>query len=122
MENIQHLTEIADRLRQLQATSPDTDVGLDNWYRQSRDFTDWLSRGPGVALPAQLWHYLHDADIRVREPAYRAAQDEMINELISNLERGHVPASTGRTFSIDPRWLGATALALMAVILYWAMQ
>lgn len=122
MERVEHLAEIAERLRQLQASSPATGAGLDLWYRQSQAFASWLSRGPSVALPAQLWHYLHDADIRVKEPEYRVAQEAMITDIISCLERGNIPASDGTTISFHPRWIGAFALAVLAIIMYRAMQ
>jgi hypothetical protein len=122
MGSMEHLTEIAERLRRLQATSPDSKPGVDSWEQQARDFSDWLSRGPEVTLPAQLWHYLHDADIRIKEPEYRAAQEAMITEIIRNLERGIVPASIGTTISFHPRWFGVFALVFLAIIMYWAVR
>lgn len=115
-----YLSEIAQRLRELQATSPATKDELDAWYQQARGFTEWLSHGPDVTLPAQLWHYLHDADIRVKDPEYRASQDEIISGLISDLENGHTPASTGMTISVPLRWIGVFVVVLVAVAIWLA--
>ena len=61
-------------------------------------------------------HYLHDADIRIKDPGYRASQNEMIAGIISDLESGIVPASTSTTLSFHPRWLGAIALVVLVII------
>lgn len=61
-------------------------------------------------------HYLHDADIRLKDPEYRIFQDEMMTGIISALESGSVPASTGTTLSFHPRWLGAIAVVVIAIV------
>ena len=65
-------------------------------------------------------HYLHDADLRAKDPDYRLAQDEMLNGIISDLERGSVPQSTGAILSFHPRWIGVAALFVLAVV-YWVV-
>lgn len=77
------------------------------------------SKYPGVGVPAQVWHYLHDADIRVKEPEYRLAQDDMLTDIIVGLERGEIPESACVNIALHPRWLGVRALLVVA-ILYWA--
>jgi phage-related holin len=116
MAGSQQLQDIAKQLRELQRTSPVDVAGLADWDASARKFSSAL----GVPLPPQVMHYLHDADIRIKDPEYRASQDEMIAGIISDLESGIVPASTSTTLSFHPRWLGAIALVVL-VIIYLAM-
>jgi len=112
MADLQQLRDIAAQLRELQRTSPVDLADLADWNASARKFARVLS----VPLPPQVMHYLHDADIRVKDPEYRASQDEMIAGIISDLESGIVPASTSTTLSSHPRWLGAIALVALAII------
>ncbi|NRQ41606.1 hypothetical protein HRH59_03360 [Rheinheimera sp. YQF-2] len=112
MADSQQLQDIAKQLRELQRTSPVDVADLADWDASARKFSSAL----GVPLPPQVMHYLHDADIRIKDPEYRASQDEMIAGIISDLESGIVPASTGTTLSLHPRWLGAIALVVLVII------
>ena len=112
MADLQQLRDIATQLRELQRTSPVDLADLADWDASARRFSSAL----GVRLPPQVMHYLHDADIRIKDPEYRAFQDEMIACIISDLESGIVPASTSTTLSFHPRWLGAIALAVLVII------
>lgn len=114
MADIQQLRAIAEQLRELQRTSPADATALANWNASARKF----SRELGTTLPPQVMHYLHDADIRIKDPAHRKSQDEMIAAIISDLESGIVPESISTTLSFHPRWLGAIALGVL-VIIYW---
>ena len=123
MDNLENLAEIASRLRKLQQTSPTTKDGLVAWYSESRAFAQWLELQPSaVDLPEEVWHYLHDADIRVKDQERRKQQDKMLNEVIASLERGNVPDSPSVTVSFHPRWLGALALLLVAIIMCWVAR
>src|SRR5690606_31901449 len=112
MADLQQLRDIATQLRELQRTSPVDLAELADWDASVRKF----SSARAVPLPPQVIHYLHDADIRIKDPEYRAAQDEMIAGIIADLESGIVPASTSTTLSFHPRWLGAIALVVVAII------
>ena len=113
------LLEVAQALRRLRQADPQHPRDVAAWEAQAREFTRWhLGRWPDIDLPPQVMFYLHDADIRVREPEYRSAQDEMIDDLIASLERGIVPASTTRQVTIHPRWLGV--LALIVLVAVWS--
>ncbi|RZI57079.1 MAG: hypothetical protein EOP14_05305 [Pseudomonas sp.] len=112
MADLQQLRDIATQLRELQRTSPVDVADLADWDASARKFSSTLD----VPLPPQVMHYLHDADIRIKDPEYRASQDEMIASVISDLESGIVPASTSTTLSFHPRWLGAIALVVLAII------
>ena len=112
MADLRQLRDIAAQLRELQRTSPAHVADLADWNASARKF----SSAVGVLLPPQVMHYLHDADIRIKDPEYRASQDEMIADIISDLESGIVPASTSTTISFHPRWLWAIALVVLAII------
>ena len=112
MADLRHPQEIARRLRELQRTSPTEMSALADWDASARQFWNEV----GIPLPNGVMHYLHDADTRIKDPSYRDAQDEMIRGIISDLESGFVPESTGRTISFHPRWLGVIALALLAAL------
>ena len=66
-------------------------------------------------MPSGVTHYLHDADIRIKDPSYRLSQDEMLSGIISELERGKIPQSSGVTINFHPRWLGVIALLVLAL-------
>jgi len=112
MAHSQQLQEIAAQLRELQQTSPTDAADLADWDASARKFTGGLS----VPLPPLVMHYLHDADIRIKDPEYCRPQDEMMARIISEFESGIVPVSVSTTLSFHPRWLGAIALIVLAII------
>jgi len=121
MANPSQLKEIARALRQLQQSSPISRDGLDGWSAAGREFVKWQhSTFPDVHLPPQVMFYLHDANIRVRDPEYRKDQDEVLGEIIASLERGILPEPSGRTIAFHPRWLGALGLVILAVVVWVA--
>ena len=112
MADLQQLRDIATQLRELQRTSPVDLADLADWDASARKFSGALA----VPLPPQVMHYLHDADIRIKDPKYRASQDEMIAGIIAALESGIVPASTSTSLSFDLRWLGVIALVVLVIV------
>ncbi|MGY0610627.1 hypothetical protein [Luteimonas sp. A501] len=112
MDDLRELQKVAAQLRELQRTSPSEKTGLAKWDASARKFSETTD----VPLPHQVMHYLHDADIRIKDPEYRKYQEEMISKIISDLEVGIVPDSFGTTVLVHPRWLGAVALAIVAII------
>ena len=123
MATAQQLQTIAAQLRDLQRTSPINAQGVPAWDASARAFAQQLhSQHPELSLPVQVIHYLHDADIRVKDPKYRASQDDVLNGIIGEPEHGNVPESTGTTVSFHPRWLGAAALVFLAVVCWVALR
>jgi hypothetical protein len=121
MTHAQQLSEITNQLRELQRTSPTSMADLAAWDTSARLFTQQLSsQHPELQLPAQVMHYLHDADIRVKDPEYRLAQDKIINGIITDIEQGSIPLSMETNMSFHPRWLAAAALLLLT-LLYWVV-
>jgi len=104
----------------LQRSSPARREDLQRWCAEARHFVEWqLSSFPDLALPPPVVSYLHDADLRINDSAYRSMQDEALDQVIASLERGVLPSpSGGGGFTIHPRWLGAIALMLVAVFYF----
>jgi len=118
-----NLREIAHALRRLQRSSPTGPEKLADWYADGRRFVEWQHASfPSVRLPPQVMFYLHDADIRMKDSNYRKTQDEALDEVISCLESGIIPESRTGDISLHPRWLGAVALVVLAVIFYWFVR
>jgi hypothetical protein len=119
MSDPSELMDIARDLRRLQKSSPNSRDELDAWYLDARRFVEKLGDAhPDVSLPQQVWRFLHDADIRVKDQSYALQQNEALSEVIASLEAGFIPASSGITIRLHPRWLGAIGLLLIAAI-YW---
>lgn len=117
------LREIAAGLRQLRRSSPIAEQALPEWNEQSRRFAGRLTGDfSAVDLPEEVWHYLHDADLRIKDPDYKQTQDQTMDEIIADLERGIVPAPRGTVVSVHPRWLGAAGLVLVLLVLYWVAR
>ena len=89
-ETLHHIGRL---LRELAESTPATKDKLPGWYDRAQEFQDFLSASPGLidVLPHFVHHYLADADIRVRDEAYRAEQQSTILEVISAFERGETP-------------------------------
>ena len=116
MKDLQQLRDIAAQLRELQRTSPASTADVPAWEAAARKFSDGLS----VPVPAQVMHYWHDADRRAKDTEDRAAQDEILSGIITDLGHGRVPESAGANLSFHPRWLGVFALVALVVI-YWVV-
>jgi hypothetical protein len=83
--------EIAQRLRKLSRLPLARPDDLDDWYAAATEFRAWLSSAPArVAdgLPHSVWHYLQDADIRVRDAIYRDQQNLELAAVLESLECG----------------------------------
>jgi hypothetical protein len=80
-------------LRRLAECSPTDPSELNDWNERAREFEQFLKMQPDLcnAIPHFVWHYLADADIRAREPQYRAGQQTKILRIASELETGTPP-------------------------------
>lgn len=65
---------------------------LDAWYVAAQQLATWVKATPSLAeVPHFFWHYISDADIRLKDPRYGRDQDERVWELIPILESGAYP-------------------------------
>jgi len=103
----------------LKSRSPSDAAGLQAWHASTvPGFNARMhEKFPAAHLPKIVMFYLHDADIRLREPAYRAMQEEQIDALIEQLERGCLPAATHDGCAISLGTLGAGALVVLMALL-----
>ncbi len=119
MNNIEHFREIAQELRKLRLSSPRTGKGLGAWHAECDRFIEkFRARFPKAELPAQVIHFLNDADIRISDPQYRSAQCKRLDEVIAELGRGSLAKSSGLSIAVRPQWLVAATVVLAAVV-YW---
>ena len=84
------IRRLAEALKQLVEFDPVSKEELTRWCDMAQKIIDdW--EGP-FAWPHFLWHYLSDADIRMKDAVYAEMQNERINELIKYLNRGVMPS------------------------------
>lgn len=91
------LHELAERLRALAATPVSDRAELDAWYAAARRLQDWMSANAqdiSSAVPHFVWHYLADADIRLKDSLYAVDQTRQLMEIVQALERGEIPNGT----------------------------
>jgi len=80
--------QLAADLRELASNEPKNRAGLDRWYEDARRVQDRIASAPDVTtgVPDFIWHYLSDADVRLKDPRYAQVQQEMLTELLAMLE------------------------------------
>ena len=81
--------ELADDLRELAAWPVRSRAHLDGWYARAKAVTDKLMKDASVTMGMSdfIWHYLADADIRLKDPRYAQDQGASLAEFIAELER-----------------------------------
>jgi hypothetical protein len=80
------------KLRRLMEQSVHSMADLPAWYSEARSLEDdleALSTNPAITEDEWhgLWHYLADADTRLKSPEYAKMQNEFVAGLIAKLER-----------------------------------
>jgi hypothetical protein len=85
MNDIQRLAEELTRLANF---VPATKEELNQWYAQAQRLID--SRLLTDA-PHFVWHYLSDADIRMKDEVYAEMQNRRINLVLTHLNCGVMP-------------------------------
>jgi hypothetical protein len=80
--------ELANDLQCLHDMATSSPRDLKIWYENARNVHERLMKSSESDLgpvPEMVWHYLSDADIRLKDIAYREVQDEEIVKIISSL-------------------------------------
>lgn len=87
------LVAFSKELASLVTSSPKDKEQLRVWYEKAKSLQEQLTQKGGIGhlLPHVVWHYLADADIRMRDEAYRSLQNEQMRRHIASLEKGVVP-------------------------------
>lgn len=84
------LTRLASVLRALRESEPQSKPDLASWQQRSQRAAALLTLAGGAA-PHWLWHYLADADIRLKDADYAAIQRERLMDWLRSVE-GHAAA------------------------------
>ena len=87
------IREVGRRLRELSDSQPLNRTALQAWQGQAQEFRRFLEGQPDLidSIPHFLWHYLADADIRLKDPEYRESQQSIVEEILGFLESGEIP-------------------------------
>ncbi len=90
---VEELVAFSKELEALVHAVPKDKEQLRVWYEKAERLQEQLTQKGviGHLLPHVVWHYLADADIRMRDEAYRSLQNEQMRRLIASLEKGVVP-------------------------------
>lgn len=83
------IKRLAAELTQLVEFVPVTKTELNKWYDQAQHLYD---SGLLLGAPHFLWHYLSDADIRMKDEVYAEMQNRRVIDLLAYLNRGIMPA------------------------------
>jgi hypothetical protein len=83
---------LGDALSSLIANEPHSRIDLTEWIKQSRKalaLVAQLSKS-GIAVPELIYHYLSDADIRLKSSDYAEVQVSRVRQLALLFSRGIV--------------------------------
>lgn len=91
------IEQLAIELEALIGFTPKTKEDLDRWYEGARRLEAELVRPGGLSpkVPHFLWHYLADADIRMKDEKYAGLHNRRINLLLQYLKKGEIPSDEG---------------------------
>lgn len=85
MKNEALKVEIINGIRELLDSEPNTKEGMQTWSEDAEKIMRLMEMDHGsLGLPHELWHYIHDVDIRVKDGEYRRIQVELIKEVIDH--------------------------------------
>lgn len=83
------IARLAKELAHLVDFVPATKDELNKWYDQARRLHE---SGLLLGAPHFLWHYLSDADIRMKDEVYAEMQNQRVNNLLAYLNSGKMPS------------------------------
>ena len=95
MKNQQtEIKQLGNALRCLNEFVPCSKAELKQWYEQARRLeAEHLKGGEDyLDVPNFVWHYLSDADIRMKDEIYAEMQGRRFNLLLQYLEQGVMPS------------------------------
>lgn len=100
--------ELHQLLSRLSTKETLTKEDLHEWYTDARYIQGRLTESGGIGpfVPELVWHYLADADIRSKDPVYRAHQDELVHAFLTLLATGEMPDEEDVRVAIRERYRG----------------
>jgi hypothetical protein len=86
------LHALALALEALCRTEPLDRADLPSWYERAHSLGETIRADAGLcgAVPEHVWHYLSDADIRLKDKDYAKVQREGMIEIIAELKSGRL--------------------------------
>jgi hypothetical protein len=84
------MNEFLRRLRALARRPVRTPRELSNWQASADDLLAWIRTPPGDvadAVPHFVWHYLSDADHRLRDQKYRVEQEKELEAVLGAMPK-----------------------------------
>ena len=85
----EQIKNLGEGLAALSAFVPSSEYELNQWYDQAQQLIDGPLKVIGV--PHFLWHYLSDADIRMKDEEYAEMQNGRVRILLQHLRSGTMP-------------------------------
>ncbi|HUD41089.1 MAG TPA: hypothetical protein VMR06_03735 [Dokdonella sp.] len=87
MSNEKVVLKLREALLDLMEREPGKKEDLPEWYEMAGNVKNLISIECGdLNVPHFLWHYLDDADIRLKDARYAGMQNAQIKEFIENLK------------------------------------
>ena len=83
------IKRLAEELSHLVEFKPASKDELNEWYDQAQPLQE---SGLLVNAPHFVWHYLSDADIRMKDEVYADLQNRRIDLVLQALKRGVMPS------------------------------
>lgn len=95
------IKELCESLSKLSTTVPKNKAEVLDWYETARKLEEEIIKPGGLApeIPEVLWHYLADADIRLKSQEYADVQNRQIEKLLGYLNEGEIPE--GKSLTVD---------------------
>ena len=85
----EQIKQLGEALAALCEFVPSSKYELNQWYDQAQHLIDGPLKVIGV--PHFLWHYLSDADIRMKDDEYAEMQNDRVKTLLQHLRSGTMP-------------------------------
>ncbi len=86
----EQIDQLAEALASLVNFVPETSDDLHRWYDQAQCILD--DHELLLEAPHFLWHYLSDADIRMKDEEYAEMQNRRIDLVLQHLKQGVMPS------------------------------
>jgi len=82
------IKELGEALSALCDFIPCSKTELRRWYDLAQEIIDNQIKGRNIGVPHFLWHFLSDADIRLKDEEYAVMQNGRMDVLHQHLRKG----------------------------------
>jgi hypothetical protein len=93
MTQKEKMIALAAELRRLSNLKTLNKEELNSWYAAANDLRKKIEDDKELqaVIPHFFWHYISDADIRLKDSRYEEMQSEKLLQMIHALEKGEIP-------------------------------